>query len=1177
MYDGDPQAAQSARRTSASVAGLWYFSATAQQAAKAAAAAAAAEYAASVPAPDGEVRHLLEELSEGSAEGVSAGDYWVNGAFDLEALRADVAASRQAAFEGAEFMPSKPGAAAQAAAVSAAVEAIAPEEDQEEEPALSFEEDAGLNFQEDTGGLSFSIDGADEAGFEPLTSDGGPDENGFEELSGDAGDAGFGFSDGATPAPDENGFEDFMREDSSFDAGALDFSAGFQPMLAPSPSFLDQEDPFGAFGEMPFVGDVGSPMPDMDPGAPKLKVCPDCSIVLNWSDFAEGDYQDGWHCNNIDMCGRGAATSGPWRWFCSACMNDFCEDCSNALPPPPPDFMPSGPAPPLLVPPAAGPGGMLPPAPQGTSKATPLMTAKSKAAFLPPPRPAPVITKAPPGLMGKSRGAPPPVPQQADGHRHGDPLVSPGSSTKAKGAVAKKAAPFPLMTPKAKAVSSTAPPPTAPGAPPKTPAVARGKPTFDAGEIVEVFGLKAAAVQQYNGEHVTVRAMRDDGRVEVLLKYKGGAKVLALKSANLRLPPGAAGAVEDAPMDTNGTEQQAEDCAMQAEADAVPAAPEPATQPADVEDAHRHGDPLAAEAKAAAKASEPAKPKAPVKPPPWTEEEAESWAKRCKFKGEGSPTFSVSMAKAGLGDAGMVRWCQWLNLRLKGAIEATGSANVKAPSVDVSGNGLGAEGLGALLRLLETHKVRCAVVKLTDNAIDDAAIKELARYLASFAQAPLLELHLAQNKVSVKGFLWLLANLAMHPGYPIHDRSRMAYLPLMLRAEQNAMTAREAAALVAAALAPLQVVACPGQESQQCATARCCHMRAKGALKHNCIVHLCQFTSQGGKKEAFPALPAPKLHSMPLFDVRQAIVEWKEGDVPTLARDAEQRLEPQVLYEDADNIVLLKPAAWICTAAGVDAAAADQPVQKRRDAVRDLRAQANPAAFAQYLVLRYGAAAPLCKDAKCGFGLVFRHDLDTSGPVLAAKTKAGFETARTQMRSRDLVKDFLALVHGSMGAKSAGDVRGPIDDSSYEAQSICRVGPNGKDAITVYETIGEYSDGKETYSLLHLRLITGRTHQARVHMAHIAHPIVADSRYLGDANLLEKDKAWCPRLFLHMVRLGFCATNGLPVVTWSPLRMAPDLLQALAGLRPLNGAPSGAQIGAAVTGAPASAAPPKDP
>ena len=257
-----------------------------------------------------------------------------------------------------------------------------------------------------------------------------------------------------------------------------------------------------------------------------------------------------------------------------------------------------------------------------------------------------------------------------------------------------------------------------------------------------------------------------------------------------------------------------------------------------------------------------------------------------------------------------------------------------------------------------------------------------------------------------------------------------------------------------------------------------------------------------------------------------------------------------MLFEDADIAVVLKPSGWICTPAGVDSAAAALPLQQRGDALLQLQAQVGPAPVQQYLVLRYGPSVELCRDPAQQCGLVHRLDLETSGLVLVGKTRPGFERARAQLRSRNVIKDFVALVHGSLGARKCGECRAPIDDSLYASQAVCRVHASGRDAVTVYECLGEYSSPQgDAYSLLHLRLITGRTHQVRVHMAHIGHPVVSDGRYLGSAALLEKDREFCPRLFLHKVRIGFHTLGGEPIVVWSPLTMAPELLQALGQLK----------------------------
>ncbi|CAK0848472.1 unnamed protein product [Prorocentrum cordatum] len=134
------------------------------------------------------------------------------------------------------------------------------------------------------------------------------------------------------------------------------------------------------------------------------------------------------------------------------------------------------------------------------------------------------------------------------------------------------------------------------------------------------------------------------------------------------------------------------------------------------------------------------------------------------------------------------------------------------------------------------------------------------------------------------------------------------------------------------------------------------------------------------------------------------------------------------------------PTGWRCLSTGVDVAAGCGPLQARCAAAAALQLQRDPPPLAQYLVLRFGAAAPLCRDAAHLFG-----------------TSAGFEGLRAQMRARDVIRDYVALKHG--------DVRAPIDDSTFAVQARCRVHASGQDAVTVYEVVDEYSDGLETYSL----------------------------------------------------------------------------------------------------------------
>ncbi|CAE8584061.1 unnamed protein product [Polarella glacialis] len=111
------------------------------------------------------------------------------------------------------------------------------------------------------------------------------------------------------------------------------------------------------------------------------------------------------------------------------------------------------------------------------------------------------------------------------------------------------------------------------------------------------------------------------------------------------------------------------------------------------------------------------------------------------------------------------------------------------------------------------------------------------------------------------------------------------------------------------------------------------------------------------------------------------------------------------------------------------------------------------------------------------------------------------------------------------------------------------------------KVVDHYARGSEAFSVLAIRIATGRRHQIRVHTAHVGHPTVCDGRYTSTATFLS-DQAWCPRNFLHRSRLVFsapCASTGGVSCTGATTKAqlveatAPcpqDLAEALAELRP---------------------------
>ncbi len=137
-------------------------------------------------------------------------------------------------------------------------------------------------------------------------------------------------------------------------------------------------------------------------------------------------------------------------------------------------------------------------------------------------------------------------------------------------------------------------------------------------------------------------------------------------------------------------------------------------------------------------------------------------------------------------------------------------------------------------------------------------------------------------------------------------------------------------------------------------------------------------------------------------------------------------------------------------------------------------------------------------------GIVHRLDRLTSGVMILAKDDQSAKWLQKQFSSRKVKKTYIAIVSGQLNlAEAIIDL--PIERNPKSPQSF-RVGPSGKTAITAYKVLSN----KDNLSLIELKPTTGRTHQLRVHLAHLGHPIVGDSIYKGIA---------ADRLYLHALSL----------------------------------------------------------
>jgi 23S rRNA pseudouridine1911/1915/1917 synthase len=244
-----------------------------------------------------------------------------------------------------------------------------------------------------------------------------------------------------------------------------------------------------------------------------------------------------------------------------------------------------------------------------------------------------------------------------------------------------------------------------------------------------------------------------------------------------------------------------------------------------------------------------------------------------------------------------------------------------------------------------------------------------------------------------------------------------------------------------------------------------------------------------------------------------------------LEMEADAGIRVVVVYEDADVLVVDKPAGLVVH---------PSPGHPAGTLVNALLGRAGAS--------EYGGIAGVQRP-----GIVHRLDRDTSGLLMVAKHDAAQASLMAQLKGRRVKKTYIALVAGEVAA-SVGRIEAPIGRDPRHRTRMA-VTADGRASVTGYR-VRERFPG---WTLLELDLVTGRTHQIRVHLDAIGHPVAGDPAYGTGTSRRGPDGLG--RLFLHAWRLEFAApSDGHLIRATAPLPdELEDVLDGLRSAAPQNG------------------------
>jgi 23S rRNA pseudouridine1911/1915/1917 synthase len=259
--------------------------------------------------------------------------------------------------------------------------------------------------------------------------------------------------------------------------------------------------------------------------------------------------------------------------------------------------------------------------------------------------------------------------------------------------------------------------------------------------------------------------------------------------------------------------------------------------------------------------------------------------------------------------------------------------------------------------------------------------------------------------------------------------------------------------------------------------------------------------------------PKPSLH----LRGGEKIEILGEVERPPL-RAIPEEIPLDVVYEDKDLAVINKPAGMMVHA-GAGATDADR----------------NRGTLVNALLYRFGPLSEVGGDLRPG--IVHRLDKETSGLIVVAKNDAAHRKLAAQFAARKVKKTYIALVHGHL-KNDKGTIAAAISRDAVRRVRMTTRRTGGREAVTHHTVQRRIDSDYGKFTLLEVKIDTGRTHQIRVHLSSLGHPIVGDALYGAPREIAGKSGAvlFLPRNFLHAADLQFVhPTTGEPLSFARPI------------------------------------------